>query len=202
MSTRRWKSPWSLLFALTLFIVVADQISKRLAIDALGPDADRGPVNVIPGFLELRYVENTGAAFGILQDSTTLLIFVSFGVVFLLAWVFWRLISQSLLLATAFGLQFGGAVGNLIDRVRLGYVVDFVDVPLIPVFNVADAGITVGVTLLVFVLVIKPDWIAGPEREDEKRTETADNAVEVLAESRSGSEHRSARSERSQESSS
>jgi signal peptidase II len=81
------------------------------------------------------------------------LIFVSVGVVAILAAVFWRLIVYSWLLAFAFGLQFGGAVGNLIDRIRLGYVIDFVDVywglSHFWAFNVADSAITTGAALLI-----------------------------------------------------
>jgi signal peptidase II len=160
-------------------IATADQISKIIAIEELGPDAGRPFVTVIPGVLDFRYVENTGAAFGILQDSTTFLIFVSFGVIVLLAAVFWKLILHSRLLAFAFGLQFGGAIGNLIDRIRLGYVVDFIDGPVFPVFNVADAGITVGVTLLAFVLLFLPDW-SDPTRSRHSATRV-DDPVSVMS---------------------
>lgn len=148
----------AILLLVTTVIVVVDQITKVVAVDELGPDAGRPTVTIIPDFLDFRYVENTGAAFGIFQGSTTALIFVSIGVVTLLAVVFWKLILYSKLLAFAFGLQFGGAIGNLIDRIRLGFVVDFVDGPVFPVFNVADAGITVGVTVLAIVLLFIPDW--------------------------------------------
>ena len=162
--TRSWKSPSvAILVTVATIIVIADQITKQIAIDELGPDAGLPNVTVIPGFLDFRYVENTGAAFGIFQDSTTFLIFVSIGVVALLAALFWKLILYSRLLAVAFGLQFGGAIGNLIDRIRLGYVVDFVDGPIFPVWNIADAGITVGVTILAVVLLFLPDW-SDPER--------------------------------------
>lgn len=162
--TKSWKSPSVLiLLVVATVIVVADQITKQLAIDELGPDAGLPTATLIPDFLQFRYVENTGAAFGIFQDSTLFLIFVSIGVVALLAVLFWKLILVSRLLAIAFGLQFGGAIGNLIDRVRLGYVVDFVDGPIFPVWNIADAGITVGVTILAIVLLFLPDW-SDPER--------------------------------------
>jgi signal peptidase II len=172
-----------ILFAVSLFIVVFDQITKLIAIDEIGPEAGRPTVSVVPGLLELRYVENTGAAFGIFQDSTTALIFVSIGVVTLLAVVFWKLILYSRFLAFAFGLQFGGAIGNLIDRIRLGYVVDFVDVPLIPVFNVADSGITVGVAILAVVLLFVPDW-SDPDGS-RKQHENADGSSSISGESRS-----------------
>lgn len=148
----------AILLIVTAIIVIADQITKIIAIEELGHEAGRPVVSVIPGILDFRYIENTGAAFGIFQGNTTILIFVSIGVVAILAAVFWKLILYSRLLAFAFGLQFGGAIGNLIDRVRLGFVVDFVDGPLLPVWNIADAGITVGVVILAAVLLFIPDW--------------------------------------------
>jgi signal peptidase II len=181
------KSPSvAILLAVTAIIVVADQITKLIAIDRLGPDAGLPTVNVIPDLLDFRYVENTGAAFGIFQDSTTILIFVSIGVVAVLAAVFWKLILYSRLLAFAFGLQFGGAIGNLIDRIRLGYVVDFVDGPIFPVFNVADAGITVGVTILAFVLLFIPDW--SDPGKGSRQIEQQDNSDDELATERSSTE--------------
>ncbi|MEX2426533.1 MAG: signal peptidase II, partial [Thermomicrobiaceae bacterium] len=105
---------------LAALVTVADQITKVIAIEELGPEAGRPTVSVIPGTLDFRYIENTGAAFGMFQDRTSILIVVSIGVVALLAAVFWKLIVYSRVLAVAFGLQFGGAIGNLIDRIRLG----------------------------------------------------------------------------------
>lgn len=173
------KSPSiAILLLVTVVIVISDQITKVVAIDELGPDAGRPTVNVVPGVLDFRYIENTGAAFGILQDSATVLIFVSIGVITLLAILFWKLILYSRLLAFAFGLQFGGAIGNLIDRVRLGYVVDFVDGPVFPVWNIADAGITVGVTILAIVLLFVPDW-SDPEGAKAREAERGNEAETV-----------------------
>lgn len=173
------KSPSvAILLLVTAVIVVSDQITKVVAIDELGPEAGRPTVNVVPGVLDFRYIENTGAAFGIFQDSATVLIFVSIGVITLLAILFWKLILYSRLLAFAFGLQFGGAIGNLIDRVRLGYVVDFVDGPIFPVWNIADAGITVGVTILAIVLLFVPDW-SDPEGANARQAERVNEPMTV-----------------------
>lgn len=152
MTSARWSS-WGILIAVTLIITVLDQFTKYYVTETLGPDSERRTFGIIPSVLQFRYVENTGAAFGIFQDSTTVLVFVSFGVIAVLAIIFWSMIRQSALLGFAFGLQLGGAFGNLIDRIRLGYVVDFIDVPRFPTFNVADSGITVGVVILSFVLL-------------------------------------------------
>jgi signal peptidase II len=158
----RWSMPWVIVVVVAIVIAALDQLTKQLATNTIGPGTGREPISIIPGVLQLRYVENTGAAFGILQDNTQILALVSFGVIALLVLIFGSMISRSLLLGFAFGLQFGGATGNLIDRIRLGYVVDFIDVPHWPTFNVADSGITVGVIILAFVLLFKPGWVAAP----------------------------------------
>lgn len=182
MMPHRWTFPWSIVVLVAVVVTTLDQITKRVASNSLGPGSDRDPIGIIPSFLQLRYVENTGAAFGILQDSTVFLVFVSFGVIALLALIFGGMISRSPLLGVAFGLQFGGALGNLIDRIRLGYVVDFIDVSSFPTFNVADSGITVGVVILAFVLLIKPEWAADPDAShsaDQEATAGTAQPVEV-----------------------
>lgn len=115
---------------------------------------------VIPGYLSLTYVLNPGAAFGILQGHTTLILLMAL-VLFYLVYVFRRVISvQPAVLHWGLGLALGGAVGNFVDRVRLGKVVDFLALefwPLHnwPVFNLADSAIVAGTTLLILYL-LKP----------------------------------------------
>ncbi|MBF0453932.1 MAG: signal peptidase II [Magnetococcales bacterium] len=138
--------------AVACVVVVLDLTTKSIASSQL----QSGPFIIIPGFFDFILVHNLGAAFGLLADQpfwlrTTLLLGVA-----LVASVF---IIQQLrevtgLLATwAFGLILGGAVGNVVDRVRLGWVVDFIHVHWYdlswPVFNLADSAITVGVILLI-----------------------------------------------------
>ena len=110
---------------------------------------------VIPGFFHITRVNNTGAAFGMMRGSETFLVVVSVLCIVFLAWGVWRTISgprdQSAsgfagLLASS--LVIGGASGNLYDRVRLGYVVDYLDFRVWPVFNVADTAICAGVFLI------------------------------------------------------
>jgi signal peptidase II len=174
---RRYPS-WSILFATALVVTVVDQISKSLIAESIGPDAERNQIPIIGSILQLRYVENTGAAFGMFQDSTSLLIVISILIIISLGFLFRSLITASKLLAFAFGLQFGGAVGNLIDRVRLGYVVDFIDVPNFPTFNVADSGITVGVVLLAWVLLFQSEPVAedAPESDDTPESDIPDDS--------------------------
>jgi signal peptidase II len=121
---------------------------------------------IIEGFVRLRYTQNTGAAFGFFQDSTAALSFAAIIVLGAILLVALRVGNGNRLLIGALGLVSGGAVGNLIDRLRLGYVVDFVDVygPSItidnraytfPVFNMADSAITIGVILLMLVFLFE-----------------------------------------------
>lgn len=105
-------------------------------------------IELIPGLLNITLVKNYGAAFGILKGSFWLFIPVALGfIVFLI--VKWSSISQVPFAKWAAPLAGAGALGNVIDRLFLGYVVDFIDVPFFSVFNIADIGIFVGITILV-----------------------------------------------------
>lgn len=129
-------------------VVVVDQLTKTVIVDWLGPDQVVHRWELAGPWLAFEYVENTGAAFGLLAGRVWLLsalaVLVGFG--FLLA--FRSDLPQSAQLRLSIALVIGGGIGNFIDRVRLGYVVDFVAVGVWPKFNVADATITVGLIVL------------------------------------------------------
>jgi signal peptidase II len=142
-----------LFLGLAGLVVVLDQLTKRLAEDRLERTGVRSvPLPVVGDYLRFTYVENRGAAFGLLQDQTAFFVFVGVLVVGVIAASYRYLPRSGFRLHLALGLQLGGAVGNLIDRIRQGYVVDFVDFGYHsnwwPVFNVADSAIVVGVALL------------------------------------------------------
>jgi signal peptidase II len=135
-------------------VVVLDQITKLIALARLVPGA---PVRVIDGLLALTLVLNPGLAFGLLGSMPTewrwIVALLSLVALVILVRVALRILPRGNWSDHgAIGLIFGGAIGNLIDRVRFGAVVDFVDVHYRgwhwPAFNVADSAITVGVTLL------------------------------------------------------
>jgi signal peptidase II len=143
-------------------IVALDQAAKLL-VDRL-MDLHESH-QVIDGFLRLTYVRNRGAAFGILSDADLpfqagVFSVLSLAALLAIAVYAWRLPADSRLPKSALALIMGGAVGNLIDRMRLGYVIDFVDAHLgayhWPAFNVADSAITIGVALLVLDMLWHP----------------------------------------------
>lgn len=138
-----------LFLGLAALVVLVDQITKRLADERL---RSQRSVPLVDDVLRLTYVENRGAAFGLLQDQTTFFVFVGILVIGVIAASYRYLPRSGFRLHLALGLQLGGAIGNLVDRIRQGYVVDFVDFGYRsnwwPVFNVADSAIVVGVALL------------------------------------------------------
>jgi signal peptidase II len=142
-----------LFVGLAALVVAVDQTSKRLAENKLERTGVRSvPVPGVGDYLRLTYVENRGAAFGLLQDQTAFFVFVGLLVVGVIVASYRYLPRSGFLLHLALGLQLGGAIGNLVDRIVYGYVVDFVDFGYRsnwwPVFNVADSAIVVGVALL------------------------------------------------------
>jgi signal peptidase II len=130
-------------------ITILDQITKML-VSRFHPN-----FKVIPGFFNIHYVENTGAAFGILQDQQTLLIIVSVLALGVLGFLIVSDREGKSGVLYGLGLILGGTCGNLVDRARLRYVVDFLQFHIKqyywPSFNVADSAITIGVAILVIM---------------------------------------------------
>ncbi len=137
-----------------LLVILADQLSKIWIRNNL----DWGQSILDTGFFRIFHVHNTGAAFGIFQDHTLTLTIVDFiGIVVILLLVFilrsrWSFL-DSMLVMSAIGLVMGGTIGNLIDRLLLGYVTDFIDFKVWPVFNIADAAVTIGVIIIAYRLI-------------------------------------------------
>ena len=139
-------------YAFALIIVVLDQLTKGWIMSGLELQ-EVGRVEVWPPIFNLTWVENRGISFGLFGDGSARWMLSAFSIVVagILGW--WALKADRRLLITALGLIMGGAIGNVIDRIRFGFVVDFLDFSgtgLFPwVFNVADSAITVGVVLLI-----------------------------------------------------
>lgn len=143
---------WSSLILLLLFL---DQFTKHEAFLHLRHQ----DIPLIPGVLEFSYVENRGMAFGMLEGRQFLFIGICVLFCIALVWIFVRLPKNRyyLPLVITGGVLFSGAVGNFIDRLRCGYVVDFIYFSLIdfPVFNIADIYVVCGGIALVFLVIFK-----------------------------------------------
>jgi signal peptidase II len=130
--------------ATTLIVILLDRWTKQVATEYLLESGVRS-VPVLGEYIRFTYVENRGAAFGLLQNQTDFFIVVGLVVVGVIIVSYRYIPEPSWFLNLCLGLQMGGAIGNLIDRMRVGYVVDFIDLTFWPVFNVADSAICVGV---------------------------------------------------------
>jgi len=146
--------------AVALLVLLLDQASKTLARGALTPGHE---VTVIPGWLWFRLASNTGATLGLGTGNNALFAALALVIVVAIAVLALRGNVGGVLGLGALGAVAGGAVGNLVDRVRLGGVTDFIEVHLWPTdFNLADAAIRLGVVL--FLLALLLDWTGRPGR--------------------------------------
>ena len=156
---------WAAFALVAASSVLADQVTKRLVASRLGLGEE---VRVL-GSVALHHVENTGIAFGLFAGATSLVIVLTS---LALGWMlvfFGRSGARHPVLPVALGLVLGGSISNLVDRIRLGHVTDFLDVRYWPAFNLADTFIVVGVGVLVGVLVAADRgarggrWNRGPQ---------------------------------------
>lgn len=140
-------------FLFMIGAVVLDQVSKALVLTYLVPV---GSFALWPGVLHFTYVENTGAAFGMLKDHRWVFLVVSTAAILLIVgYIFWTK-PKSTLERIALASIAGGGIGNMIDRVGRGFVVDFIDVTCIDfyVFNIADSFVCVGCGLMILWLIL------------------------------------------------
>lgn len=152
-----------IVFITAVLCIAADQLTKRLAVAALYPNKS---ISLIDGILRFSYVENKGAVFGSLSDHRwVFLILSSLLIVAMLGYTVWKR-PKGRLLCLSLGLLIGGGIGNMIDRIYLGYVIDFIDFCAFPslwkwVFNAADTFVCIGTALLML-------WILISDRTDGK----------------------------------
>jgi signal peptidase II len=148
-------------YLIALAVVLTDQITKAMAIRFMRLGQS---IPIIPGYFDLTFVLNPGAAFSLFATlpegiRNPFFIGISVTAAILIIVYRFRYLRQHRLASASLGLILGGAVGNLIDRVRFGVVVDFLDAHLHqyhwPVFNVADSAISVGVTLMLLDMVLE-----------------------------------------------
>lgn len=146
-------------FIVSAIVVFFDQLTKFLALDKLSYGIS---VPVFKNIFQLTLVRNTGIAFGLFKDLTIVLIFISLiAVMVILRYWFSRKEKLGELVKFSLFLILGGAVGNLIDRIRFGYVIDFLDFGINnsrwPAFNVADSCITIGAVLIGLKIITKKE---------------------------------------------
>lgn len=146
VSSGKYRGKLRLFLIVIALVVTLDQLSK-LWIDAYRPQ-----IQLLPGFLASVYVENSGAIFGLIANQTELLIALGIaGSIIILVFIYY-FPPATIVGMLSFALILSGAVGNLIDRIRLGYVIDFLSIQLFrwPAFNIADAATTVGIFTLIY----------------------------------------------------
>lgn len=142
-----------------LAVIILDQITKHLAIGL-----KKGSIKLIDNFLSLIYVENRGAAFGILQGKKIILVFFTFLIIMAMFYYLYKgQNSMATISKLSISLIIGGAIGNLIDRVFRHYVIDFISVTFpngyeFPVFNVADIAVVCGTILLIIAFMKTDDF--------------------------------------------
>jgi len=145
---------WGTFLGIATGVVVLDQLTKAWLVANVAQDEVR---EVLGDSLRLVYHQNSGALFGLFRDQAVLFGLISIGVIGLIV-AYHARSGRSLYLSLALGFLLGGAIGNLIDRLRLGYVVDFVDMGIgdlrFYTFNVADSAVSTAIVLLVAVAVV------------------------------------------------
>lgn len=130
-----------------VMIIAADQVSKYYIQSHMMPGTS---APVIQDFFHITYVLNSGAAFGILENKTFFFIFIALAMLIAVLYFYPKIPHKSYLLRFGIGLLTGGAIGNVLDRINTGYVIDFFDFRIWPVFNIADIAIVCGVSIIIY----------------------------------------------------
>jgi signal peptidase II len=155
-ATDHGRPRWAMFLGIAAVVVIADQLSKAWLTSMLAP-GER--LEIVGDLLRFVHGQNSGALFGLFRDQALLFAIVSIGVVALIVW-YHGSSGRNTLLSLALGLLLGGAIGNMIDRFRFGYVIDWVDAGIgdlrFYTFNVADSAIT-GAILLLLLLAFLPN---------------------------------------------
>jgi len=160
------------LFVIALLVLGADQVSKAWAIENI-PLHTTFPILPPPlgDWFLLTHIKNSGAAFGLFPQLGLVFTFIALVVSFVIVAYYRSIPAGQWLVRISLGMQLGGAIGNLIDRLRFGAVTDLLYVRPFPVFNIADAAIVTGVGLLMFHL-----WRTSPKTETRPAPTPTDSA--------------------------
>jgi signal peptidase II len=161
---KRWDR--ILLIGMALLVFAADQVSKVLVLRYLPMGRSWNPIPFLKRWVSITHVVNSGAAFGLFPDQGTLFVVIAVVVVVAIVAYYRYLPTDRWLVRVSLGLQLGGALGNLLDRLHYGYVVDFIDFKIWPVFNVADSAIVVGVAILAYYLLREKEALEVPATQE------------------------------------
>ncbi len=140
------------MYLITLILLSVDQFSKYIIRQKMSLAES---IPVIKSVFHITYVENRGIAFGLFPQGSSLFIVISLIIILGIIFFERKKVIKSLKERFCLGLILGGALGNLIDRLRFGFVIDFLDFRIWPVFNLADSGVCIGGILMVFFLLRK-----------------------------------------------
>lgn len=141
-------SRWSIVWIVAASVLVVDQVLKAIVAEWLGRGASVHRWELAGRWAAMQYIENSGAAFGVLAGQPVLISALAIIVTFLFLAIMRDEAGHNTVLLAAVGLVLGGSLGNLLDRLRLGYVVDFVAIGIWPKFNIADSAIVIGLMLM------------------------------------------------------
>jgi len=142
----------SRIFLAAGLVFVADRLTKYFIIKSLALGQS---IKIIPGIFHITLVFNNGAAFGLLRNYAVFFIIFSFAAITLILFIISKAHRLDTFFAVSLALILGGAAGNLVDRLKFGYVIDFLDFRIWPVFNIADSCISIGIALIVFSFIFK-----------------------------------------------
>ncbi len=137
------------IFSTTLLVVILDQLTKFIVKKNFELNES---IPLIKNILHLTYITNTGSAFGLFKGFNIFLILFSVVVIIVIFYYLKQKKLNQKLLQFSIGLLLGGTIGNLIDRIFYGFVVDFIDFRIWPVFNIADSAVTISIILLIILL--------------------------------------------------
>lgn len=172
----RWVR-WAFLFLVAALTILADQVSKAYVVDHLALHESWMPFAFIEPLFRFTHVHNTGAAFGMFPEGSNVFVVIAAVVSVIIIYYYHQIPAGAWIVRLALGLQMGGALGNVVDRLRQGYVVDFFHVEYWPVFNVADSCIVIGVVLLAFEM-LREEWKARRHSLPDDQDESANNAFD------------------------
>jgi len=154
-------------FTIAALVLVSDQLTKLLVRSSLS----LGESVPETGFFRIKYVQNTGGAFGIFQDSTLILAILNLAGAVVILYLIFNILKLPILndkrIQFALSLILGGSLGNMLDRFFIGYVTDFIAIGSWPPFNIADSAVVCGSLLLGLLLILR--YLS---KEDDKETET------------------------------